>query len=160
MTGAVSTITSQELSGRVAGVSVGSTSNLKIRGTSSINKNESLPLSIKEEQKPTTTSFDIELLYSIPTNGKEYQVDIKEVNLTATYKYACAPKMDNDAFLTAEVLDWEKYNLLEGEANLYLEGTYLGKSLLKTNSTDDTLRISLGRDKNVVIKRIKLKEFG
>ncbi len=160
MTGAVSTITSQELSGRAAGVSVGSTSNIRIRGASSYYKNESLPLNIKEEQKPTTTSFDIELPYSIPTNGKEYQVDIKEVNLAATYKYACAPKLDNDAFLTAEVLDWEKYNLLEGEANLYLEGTYLGKSLLKTNSTDDTLKISLGRDKNVVIKRTKLKEFG
>jgi uncharacterized protein (TIGR02231 family) len=92
-------------------------------------------------------------------NGKEYQVEIKEETLKAYYEYAVAPKLDNDAFLTAYLTDWEQYNLIEGEANLYFEGTYLGKTLLKTNSTDDTLKISLGRDKNVVVKRTKLKEF-
>jgi hypothetical protein len=158
-TGAVSTISERELQGRVASADVKDT---HVRGASNLANKPvtSVPLSIKEEQKQTTTSFDIELPYTIPTNGKEHQVDIKEMTMPATYQYACVPKMDADAFLTAEVLDWEKHNLMEGEANLYFEGTYLGKSLLKTNDTDDTLRISLGRDKNVVIKRTKLKDFG
>jgi hypothetical protein len=159
-TGAVSSINMEkELQGRVAGTAIKES---RVRGTSNLGNKPvtSVPLSIKEEQKQTTTSFDIELPYTIPTNGKEHQVDIKEMTMPATYQYACVPKMDADAFLTAEVLDWEKHNLMEGEANLYFEGTYLGKSLLKTNDTDDTLRISLGRDKNVVIKRTKLKDFG
>ena len=116
-------------------------------------------LQVKENEQATTIAFDIDLPYTIPTNGKEYQVDIKEVNLPATYQYSVAPKLDNDAFLTAYLTDWEQYNLVEGEANLYFEGTYLGKTLLKTNSTEDTLKISLGRDKNVVVTRVKLKEF-
>lgn len=155
-TGAVSTIRtddmSQAITGRLAGVD--------IRGSSTVKKSKSLPLSIKEEEKPTTTAFDIDLPYSIPSNGKEYQVEIKEVSMPASYHYASAPKMDLDAFLTAEIINWEQYNLLEGEANLYLEGTFLGKTLLKTQSTEDTLRLSLGRDKNIVIKRTKLHDFG
>jgi hypothetical protein len=117
------------------------------------------PLVVKVNEQATTTAFEIELPYSIPSNGKEYQVDIKEENLAAKYQYAVAPKLDNDAFLTAYLTDWEQYNLIEGEASLYFEGMYLGKTLLKTNSTDDTLKISLGRDKNVVVKRTKLKEY-
>jgi Domain of unknown function (DUF4139)/N-terminal domain of unknown function (DUF4140) len=114
---------------------------------------------IKETQKITTTAFDIELPYTIPTDGKEYQVEIKEENMKAEYQYTCAPKLETDAFLTAQIIDWEQYNLLEGEANIYFEGTYLGKTLLKTNSVEDTLRLSLGRDKNVVVTRTKLKDF-
>lgn len=68
-------------------------------------------------------------------------------------------RFDVDAFLAAYILNWEQYNLIEGEANLYFEGTYLGKTLIGANTTDDTLKISLGRDKSVVIKRTKLKEF-
>ena len=152
----VSSIVSQELmlQGRVAGVSVA-----KSKARSNIPSSYSTRLAVKESEKATTTSFEIELPYTILTNGKEYQVEIKEEILKANYQYAVAPKLDNDAFLTAYITDWEQYNLIEGEANLYFEGTYLGKTLLKTNSTDDTLKISLGRDKNVVVKRTKLKEF-
>ena len=161
-TGAISTISEQSFQGRVAGVSI-SNNSVRIRGASSISNNGSpgatSVLAVRENEKTTTTSYEIELPYTIPTNGKEYQVDIKEVNLPAFYQYAVAPKLDKDAFLTAFLTDWEQYNLVEGEANLYFEGTFLGKTLLKTNSTDDTLKISLGRDKNVVVTRTKLKEF-
>ena len=114
---------------------------------------------VNQNIKPTTTSFDIELPYTIPTDNKENAVEIKEVTMPAFYKYSSAPQLDVDAFLAAYILNWEQYNLIEGEANLYFEGTYLGKTLIGANTTDDTLKISLGRDKSVVIKRTKLKEF-
>jgi hypothetical protein len=155
------------LSGKIKGVSVnngvpGSQAQIRIRGISSLSSSNNVninQLAVKETAKTTTTTFDIEMPYTIPSNNKEYQVEIKEETLNATYQYAVAPKLDNDAFLTAFITEWAQYNLIEGEANLYFEGTYLGKTLLKTNSTDDTLKISLGRDKNVVVKRTKLKEF-
>ena len=154
---AVQKLKSEELQGKMAGVQVGSY-NMKVRGNASISP-ENNRLDVKQDEKTTTTAFNIDLPYTIPTDGKEYQVEIKEVSMAAAYQYACAPKLDEDAFLTAFITDWEQYSLIEGEANLYFEGTYLGKTLLKTNSVDDTLKISLGRDKNVVVKRTKLKEF-
>ena len=62
-------------------------------------------------------------------------------------------------FLIANVSNWEQYNLLEGEANLFFEGTYVGKTLLDVRYAADTLQISLGRDKNISVKREKIKEF-
>jgi hypothetical protein len=157
-TGAVTTITEKDFNGGNPGASGSYT----IRGAASLGSSYTLTtnqLAVKESAKTTTTAFEIDLPYSIPSNNKEYQVDIKEEILAANYQYAVAPKLDNDVFLTATIADWAQYNLIEGTANLYFEGTYLGKTLLKTNSTEDTLKISLGRDKNVVVKRNKLKEF-
>ena len=48
---------------------------------------------------------------------------------------------------------------MPGEANLFFEGTFLGKSNLDVASAGDTLNISLGRDKGVVVKRTLLKEY-
>jgi uncharacterized protein (TIGR02231 family) len=59
----------------------------------------------------------------------------------------------------ANIVDWEKYNLLEGEANIFFENTFVGKSILDVTFVSDTLSISLGRDKNVIVKRDKIKEF-
>lgn len=104
-----------------------------------------------------TTSFEfrIELPYDIPADGKQYTVSIDEYSIPAYYEYYAAPKLDPTAYLTAQLTNWEQYNLLNGEANLYFEGTYLGKSFLDVQSTQDTLTLSLGRDEGVVITRTK-----
>ena len=56
-------------------------------------------------------------------------------------------------------LGWEEFSLLPGEANVFFEGTFVGKSYLDPGSIKDTLSISLGRDKRIVVKRDKLKDF-
>jgi uncharacterized protein (TIGR02231 family) len=80
-------------------------------------------------------------------------------DLPAFYQYYCVPKIDKDAFLIANIIDWEKYNLLEGEANVFFEDTYVGKTLMDVRYASDTLEISLGRDKNVSVDREKVKDF-
>ncbi len=49
--------------------------------------------------------------------------------------------------------------MLPVEANLFFEGTYLGKSTLDLASAGDTLNLSLGKDKSVTIKRTLIKDF-
>lgn len=117
------------------------------------------PVAVQRTQKTTTTEFEIELPYSIPTNGQQYAVDIKAEEVRADYEYYAAPKLEEAAFLTARVPNWEEYNLINGEVNLYFEGTYLGKTVLDVNNIKDTLDISLGRDKSIVIERNKMKDY-
>ena len=106
-----------------------------------------------------SVSFDIDLPYDIPNNGKEQTVSLKDFNVPAFYTYYAAPKADRDAYLLAEVAEWEKLNLLPGEANIIFEGTYVGKSFIDPNSTSDTLNLTLGKDKRVVVKKEKLADF-
>jgi hypothetical protein len=117
------------------------------------------PVQIQKTEKSTTVEFAIELPYSIPTNGKQYAVDIKEESVASDYEYYAAPKLDLSAYLTARIPNWDEYDLLNGEVNLYFEGTYLGKSVLDVNNTKDTMEISLGRDKDIIIERKAQKEY-
>jgi uncharacterized protein (TIGR02231 family) len=67
--------------------------------------------------------------------------------------------MDKDAYLLAEVADWQNLDLLPGDANIIMDDTYIGRSLIDPNSIADTLNLSLGRDKRVAIKRSLIKEL-
>lgn len=114
-------------------------------------------LTLNESQ--LNTSFEIDLPYDIPGDGKSYSVAIKEEKLDATYKHYSIPKLDKDAFLLAEISEWEKLDLLPGDANIIMDNVYLGKSFIDPNTTMDTLNLSLGRDKRVAVKRLLVKEF-
>lgn len=142
-----------DLMGSVAGVQVESDKNIRIRGYSSI------PIEINKIENQTNIEFNIANPYSVPSDGKQYTVEINQLDLNASYEYAVAPKLSTDVFLTAKLTDWNKYNFLSGEANLFFEGTFIGKSLINTDATADTLNLSLGADKNIVVTRITLKNL-
>ena len=110
-------------------------------------------------ENQTSVEFEVEKPYSIKSNGEKIGVDLNTFEIETIYEYYAVPKLDKDAFLMARVIDWDKYNLLEGEANLYFEDAYVGRSILDARSLTDTLNISLGRDKNIVIGRTKMDDF-
>ncbi|WP_426668411.1 DUF4139 domain-containing protein [Mucilaginibacter sp. McL0603] len=118
-----------------------------------------IPLSVNQKENQTNVEFNIDNPYSIPTDGKQYLVEIKSFDIDATYQYAVVPKISIDVFLTARIIDWNKYNFLSGQANIYFEGTYIGKSFINTSSMADTLGLSLGVDKSIVVTRKPAKEF-
>jgi uncharacterized protein (TIGR02231 family) len=99
------------------------------------------------------TSFDIDLPYTIPSDGKQHIVAIKKYELPATYRYYAVPKLDKDAFLQAQITNWEDLNLMPGQTNIFYEGTYVGQGMVDVRNVKDTMTISLGRDKKIVVKR-------
>lgn len=104
-------------------------------------------------------AYDIDLPYDVPTNGKAQTATIATQEINAGYKHYAVPKLDKDVYLLAEIADWGKLNLMPGEANIIFEGTYVGKSFIDPNSTNDTLNLTLGRDKRVVVKRDKMIDY-
>lgn len=110
-------------------------------------------------ESTTSNVFEISLPYTIPSDGKEYVVAIQTYDVPAVYSYYSTPKLEKEVFLIATITNWEQTGLLPGEANLFNEGTYVGKSYFDTKITGDTLPISLGRDKNININRKKTKNF-
>ncbi len=109
--------------------------------------------------QPTTVVYEIKEPYSVPNDGKTYTVEIDGYELNASYEYYAAPKLEPDVYLTANIIDWQELNLQPGEVNLFFENNYLGQSFLDIFNAGDTLKLSLGRDKGVVVRRTLLKEF-
>lgn len=105
------------------------------------------------------TEFQVGVPYSIPSDNKRYDVEVLRPSLNAEYKYFAAPKQDKDAFLLAKVTDWAQYNLIAGQSNIYYQGTYVGKAYIDPAINQDTLDLSLGRDKSVVLSREQIKDF-
>jgi len=114
---------------------------------------------VTTNQTSLNTEFDISLPYTVSSANKPTLVDIRNYELKAEYNYAVAPKVDKDAFLLAKATGWEELSLLPGEANIFFEGTFTGKSFIDPSNIKDTLSLSLGRDKRIVVKREKQKEL-
>lgn len=110
-------------------------------------------------QTSLNTEFEISLPYTVLSSAKPTVVDIRNYEMKSEYIYSVAPKLDLDAFLIAKATGWEDFNLLPGEANIFFEGTFVGKSFIDPNNIKDTLSVSLGRDKRIVVKREKLKDL-
>ena len=108
---------------------------------------------------PTTVEIEVAEPYSIKSNGERTLVDLKTYVIPASYRYTAIPKLEKDAFLQAEISDWSQYSLLEGESNLYFEDGFVGRSILNPNALQDTLQISMGRDRSILIQREKVDQF-
>jgi len=106
-----------------------------------------------------STDFDIALPYSISPDGKVQTVDIQNFSIPATFSYFAAPKLDKDAFLVGKITGWEDFNLLQGKATVYFEGAYVGESIIDPRNTRDTLDLSFGRDKKIIVTREKKKDL-
>lgn len=114
---------------------------------------------IAVEEKSISMEYKIDLPYSIPGNGKEQIIDLRDYNLTPEYKYYAAPKLDESVFLVADFKNWEQTNILSGWANITYDGTYVGQTYLNTSQTNSTMSVTLGTDKRISIKREKLTDF-
>lgn len=112
-----------------------------------------------QAEKDLRMEFQIETPFSVPSDDADHRVAIATYQMKADYEYHAVPKLDESVYLVAQISGWEKLNLLNGESNLYFDGTYIGKSFIDVNSSKDTLSFSLGKDKKIVINRKRSEEM-
>ena len=125
----------------------------KIRGMST----QPIPVTLKE--KTTSVSFKIDQPYTIKSDHQAYAVEMIGIMVPTRYEYLTIPKINSNAYLIAHVEDWEQYNFLAGQANIILENTFIGSSLLDLSGANDVLKISLGIDKSVYVKREQKQDY-
>lgn len=111
------------------------------------------------QQNISSVAFEISVPYNIQTTGKPQMVNIQNLKLNADYMYYAAPKMFEGAYLIAKVTEWEDKNLLPGEANIYLQNTYIGKSFINPVNVTSDLDLSFGVDPQVIITRERIKDY-
>jgi uncharacterized protein (TIGR02231 family) len=111
------------------------------------------------QEGATTAEFKISIRQTIKSNGKAEQVSVRSADLPAQFRHYAVPKLDKDAFLVAGLIGWDTLNLLPGNAQIFFEGTYVTEVSIDPAYTKDTLNLSMGRDKKVIIERNQLKDF-
>lgn len=106
----------------------------------------------------TDISFEVPFAVRLASDNRPMVTEVKKNQLPVSYKYFTVPKAECTSFLKAQITGWEDLNLLEGDANLYLEGTFLGKTGINPNQIEDTLSLYMGKDRRLVVKRTKAVE--
>ncbi|WP_285654358.1 DUF4139 domain-containing protein [Allomuricauda sp. NBRC 101325] len=111
------------------------------------------------QESATKTEFAIKKPYTIKSDGDITAIEVNTFKIPATYEYFAAPILDENVYLTASFKDWEKHQLLPGEANIYFEGTYAGKTVLDPYTTKKEMVLSLGVDQNINVTRKQDRDF-
>ncbi|MFP2994518.1 mucoidy inhibitor MuiA family protein [Spongiivirga sp. MCCC 1A20706] len=111
------------------------------------------------EEGKINTKFMIKKTYSIKSDADITVIRIDDHELEANYEYFTAPVLNENVFLTAKIKEWEKLQLLPGEANIYFEGSYAGKTTIDPYSVSKKLLVSLGIDPNVIVSRKLRRNF-
>lgn len=102
--------------------------------------------------------YELKFNQTIVSQEKEQYVILDKKEVDAKYRYHSVPKLNNQVFLMAFVNNWQNLNLISGEANIYFEDNYIGKTQINSNYVKDEFPISLGVDERIIIKRIKLED--
>ena len=104
-------------------------------------------------------NYDIAVPYDIPGNGKVQLIDLNNYDIKADFKYYCAPKLSDMTYIIATLSDYGKYNLLPGEATVTFNDTYVGKTYIRPNDTENQITLTLTTEPRVTVKREKQRDF-
>lgn len=107
----------------------------------------------------TNTRFEIKKPYSIVSDGDITAIQLNSFKIKAQYEHFAAPIINENVFMTASFNDWEQHNLLPGEANVYFEGRFAGKTTIDPYTTEKEMTLSLGIDPNITVTRTQDRNF-
>jgi hypothetical protein len=118
---------------------------------------KNIPMQLSKTQ--TATEFKIETPYTVPSDGKVYDVSMLTYHIDADYRYVTLPRNAADVFLLADLKNFSQYPLLKGNAYVFLDNVYQGECEIAPDFAADTFSISVGRDKDIAVNRQAVKEF-
>lgn len=114
---------------------------------------------VEVDQQEVHVNYIIAVPYDIPGNGKSQLIDLKDYKVSAEYKYYCIPKLSDETYLVATLSNYRQHNILPGFVTVTFNNTFVGKTLLRPNSTDSLFTLTLATDPRIAVKREKRSEF-
>ena len=91
--------------------------------------------------------------FSIPSDGQQHRIPLQSLSHTATSFYEATPSLEEIAYLKGAVENTDTQAILQGNANIFLNGHYTVQSRLNTTKAGGLLELPLGADENIRIKR-------
>lgn len=111
------------------------------------------------EAAATSASFKITTPASVPSDNSPQKVPITTAALAANPEYLTTPKLQPAAFLTAKVFNNSEFPLLAGAMNVFLDGTFVATSHLRTVMAGEKFDLALGADDGISVKHKRVQRF-
>ena len=111
------------------------------------------------EAGATSAAFKIAVSSSIPSDNSPQKVPVTSASLKAVPEYLTVPKRQTAAFLTSKVVNSSEFPLLAGAMNVFLDGTFVATSALRTVMAGEKFDLALGVDDGISIKHKRVNKF-
>jgi len=99
--------------------------------------------------------FTIDQPSTVPTSEQDVTtLELRRQEIDAPQRLACAPALDPDVCVVATIKDWGNQNLLPGPVQVFYNDVFTGESFLPASTAQDSLQLSLGRERKVLVRRI------
>lgn len=110
----------------------------------------------------TSAVFDIDGINTIPANNEEQQVTIAILNYDADFRYSTVPKLNQFAYLKAKVSNQSDYPFIAGQANVFLDNSFVTSSKIDAVAPGEDFWTFLGVDESIkveykLVKKLKEK---
>jgi uncharacterized protein (TIGR02231 family) len=111
------------------------------------------------EAGATSASFKIATAASVPSDNSPQKVPITSAKLNANLEYNTVPKRLATAYLSAKVANASDFPLLTGAMNVFLDGTFVATSSLRTVMPGEKFDLALGADEGISVKYKRVQKF-
>ena len=111
------------------------------------------------EAGATSASFKIASAASVPSDNSPQKVPITSATLKAVPEYLTVPKRLATAYLTSKVVNSSDFPLLAGAMNVFLDGTFVATSSLRTVMSGEKFDLALGADEGISVKHKRVNKF-
>lgn len=109
------------------------------------------------ESTGASVTYRVARPVAVPSDGSPHKTTVTSLDLPAELDYITVPKLAEEAYLRAKVMNTSALILLPGSANIFHEADFIGRTSLKTVVPSEEFEAQLGADDRVKVKR-ELKE--
>lgn len=109
------------------------------------------------EQSGTAYVFKIARSVDIPSDNSPHKTTIARDNLPCEFDYVSAPALDPAAHVRARITNTSERVLLPGSSSIFLNGEYVGATQIKMTAPREQLKVFLGIDDTLKIKREQIE---
>jgi uncharacterized protein (TIGR02231 family) len=135
------------------------TSNIAGADLAAPEEKDALMASATIEAGATSASFKIASSASVPSDNSPQKVPITSATLKAVPEYLTVPKRLATAYLTSKVVNSSEFPLLAGAMNVFLDGTFVATSALRTVMSGEKFDLALGADEGISVKHKRVNKF-
>ena len=102
--------------------------------------------------------FEVAGESSIVSDNVQHRVAISKESVATRFRYSLVPKLSTTAYLKAKAVNSLDYPFLAGNANIYLDGSYVTSTQTKLITPSEAFWTFLGADESVKVKYNKLSQ--